>query len=123
MMFAGVSKSGSPTVRPMTLRPASCSSRTRIVAIELGDGLMRFIRGAIKLIADVLCRRRVQRAAPDEFQKGLMLHQSGRDSFVRDHAGGTARPAEAGTCGVRVIISQEKLLATASKKSSTRWCI
>jgi hypothetical protein len=34
------------------LRPAACSSRTRIVAIELGDGLIRLILGAMKLIIE-----------------------------------------------------------------------
>jgi len=32
------------------LRLVACSSRTRIVASELGDGLIRSMRGAMKLM-------------------------------------------------------------------------
>jgi hypothetical protein len=69
MILGGVSKSGSPTVSPMILRPACCNSRTRIVAIELGEGLMRFILGAMK---DML-KSRFSGAcgAPAELKKGL----------------------------------------------------
>src|SRR5215831_3548806 len=48
--FGGVSKSGSPEVRPMMSRPAARSSRVRWLAMELGDGLMRLRRSAIMLI-------------------------------------------------------------------------
>jgi hypothetical protein len=42
----GVGKSGSPAVRLTIVRPSARRSRARAVAIWLGDGLKRLIRGA-----------------------------------------------------------------------------
>src|SRR5438445_561107 len=39
-MLAGVSKSGSPAPRPMTLRPAALSSRALSVTAMVSDGLI-----------------------------------------------------------------------------------
>src|SRR5258708_8321065 len=47
--FGGVSKSGSPEVSPRMSRPAVRSSRARWLAMELGEGLMRFRRAAMML--------------------------------------------------------------------------
>jgi hypothetical protein len=41
LMFAGVSKSGSPAPRPMTLRPAALSSRALSVTAMVADGFTR----------------------------------------------------------------------------------
>src|ERR1700704_5695824 len=40
-MLAGVSKSGSPAPRPMTLRPAALSSRALSVTAMVADGFTR----------------------------------------------------------------------------------
>lgn len=47
LMCSGVSKSGSPAVRLRMSRPKARSSRARWPAMELGEGLMRWSRGAI----------------------------------------------------------------------------
>src|ERR1041385_7819564 len=41
LMFAGVSKSGSPAPSPITARPACLSARALSVTAMVGDGLMR----------------------------------------------------------------------------------
>src|SRR6476620_9790622 len=41
LMLAGVSKSGSPAPRPMTLRPAALSSRALSVTAMVADGFTR----------------------------------------------------------------------------------
>src|SRR3954464_3416839 len=41
LMFAGVSKSGSPAPRPMTLRPAAFSARALSVTAMVADGFTR----------------------------------------------------------------------------------
>jgi hypothetical protein len=52
LMCSGVSKSGSPTVRSMIVRPSAFSSRTRAAAATLGDDLMRLTRDAGSYDAD-----------------------------------------------------------------------
>src|SRR6185503_12812011 len=42
LMFAGVSKSGSPAPSPITSRPACLSARALSVTAMVGEGLMRF---------------------------------------------------------------------------------
>src|SRR5262245_16022682 len=50
LMLAGVSKSGSPAPRPMTLRPAALSARALSVTAMAADGLMRFSASASRAI-------------------------------------------------------------------------
>src|SRR6185312_11438307 len=50
LMCSGVSKSGSPAPRPMTLRPAAFNWRALSVTAMVGDGLMRLRWSARKAI-------------------------------------------------------------------------
>src|SRR5215510_7383394 len=56
LILSGVSKSGSPAPRPITLRPASLSARALSVTAMVADGLMRFSWSARKAIEILLCR-------------------------------------------------------------------
>src|SRR6185312_1267937 len=47
-IFAGVSKLGSPALRPIMSLPAALRARARSVAARVGDGLMRDKRSARK---------------------------------------------------------------------------
>ena len=51
IMWAGVSKSGSPAPRPMTSRPAAFRSRAFWVTEMVGEGLIRLKREATKDMA------------------------------------------------------------------------
>src|SRR6187551_1912697 len=68
LMLSGVSKSGSPAPRPMTLRPAALSARALSVTAIVGDGLMRLRWSARKAIAgsgsEVGCDLRQCRKGP-----------------------------------------------------------
>jgi len=48
LMLAGVSKSGSPAPRPMTLRPAAFSARALSVTAMVADGFTRSSAAARK---------------------------------------------------------------------------
>src|SRR3569832_2793662 len=50
LMCSGVSKSGSPAARPMTVRPAAFNWRALSVTAMVGDGLMRLRWSARKAI-------------------------------------------------------------------------
>src|SRR5262245_1461561 len=56
LILSGVSKSGSPAPRPITLRPASLSARALSVTAMVADGLMRWSWSARKAIEILLCR-------------------------------------------------------------------
>src|SRR5262249_33376484 len=51
LMWSGVSKSGSPTPRPITSRPAALSARAMSVTAMVGEGLMRLSDSARKAMA------------------------------------------------------------------------
>src|ERR1700682_791665 len=51
LMLSGVSKSGSPAPRPITLRPASLSARALSVTAMVADGLMRLSESARKAMS------------------------------------------------------------------------
>src|ERR1043165_733476 len=53
LMFAGVSKSGSPAPSPITSRPACLSARALSVTAMVGDGLMRLIVSDRKAIRNL----------------------------------------------------------------------
>src|ERR1700761_7854531 len=71
-MCGGVSKSGSPEVKPMMLRPCARSSLTRPVAIELGEGRMRCTREASVIMKEV----------PLRFRRGSGDHAQGFEALV-----------------------------------------
>jgi hypothetical protein len=54
LILSGVSKSGSPAPRPITLRPASLSARALSVTAMVADGLMRLSWSARKAIETLL---------------------------------------------------------------------
>src|SRR5262245_27864936 len=56
LMLSGVSKSGSPTPRPITSRPAAFSARAWSVTAMVGDGLMRLSESARKAMGISACR-------------------------------------------------------------------
>src|ERR1700760_121450 len=58
LMLAGVSKSGSPAPRPMTLRPAALSARALSVTAMVADGFTRSSAADRNGIIFSSCRRR-----------------------------------------------------------------
>src|SRR5881296_3840813 len=61
LMLAGVSKSGSPAPRPMTLRPAAFSARALSVTAMVADGFTRASEAERNdIMVSVLGRRRPQ---------------------------------------------------------------
>src|SRR6201991_4581352 len=65
LMLAGVSKSGSPAPRPMTLRPAALSARALSVTAMVADGFTRSSaadrKGIIISIQDISGRQQSRR--------------------------------------------------------------
>src|ERR1700681_4607677 len=63
LMLSGVSKSGSPAPRPMTLRPAALSARALSVTAMVAEGLMRLSESARKAM-DISDRGRAVPVGP-----------------------------------------------------------
>src|SRR5882672_3216274 len=55
LMLSGVSKSGSPAPRPITLRPAAFNARALSVTAMVAEGLMRLRLSARKAIVISAC--------------------------------------------------------------------
>src|SRR3569833_1950701 len=78
LMLSGVSKSGSPAPRPMTLRPAAFRARALSVTAMVGDGLMRLRLSARKAIE--FLRKIGPGAAPEPCFGGPLVVRAGRRS-------------------------------------------
>src|SRR5450830_717221 len=73
LMLSGVSKSGSPAPRPMTLRPAALSARALSVTAMVADGFTRSSaadRNGIIIPLQRSCRHRCRRTDPRLFLLG-----------------------------------------------------
>ena len=64
LMFCGVSKSGSPALKPITSLPAAFSSFALSDMAMVGDGLMRCMRSAMKDMGELASGSEEKAALP-----------------------------------------------------------